>query len=445
MKSNLPSTPLDALKISLLLRSIVKIIHFFADLFGFWKYPLTKMSADFESWSLMEKIYWGYKSKRPVKFPEKKIPSKIFKTQRNSSFPIPTGFKKTQTITLSAVGDLIKTQGLENSKDSIYSQVGELIFNTDISYANLESQLTSENTGGYTFSDKETPPLCCTKAQYDTLTSFQGKRFTLLHTACNHTLDMGPEGLNTTLAQLESDHIIDLGTNRALHEQNKGRIIERNGLRFGFISATFGLNGKKIPQGSEYLVNVVKLHNIEPGKNLPDISLLEEQLSYLKKEGCHIIIASLHWGYEYEFFPRLHQIELAHWLVENGVDVILGHHSHVIQPVEFYTPSSNPNRKAVIAYSLGNLTSSFSAPHIILSNILNISFALCKSLSSDEEKAFIEECIITPVIQMDFIENQLPVIRIEKLESLRQSTTVQKNWLTSIKKYARLIFNDENV
>ena len=445
MKSNLPSTPLDALKISPLLRCIVKIIHTSADLFGFWKYPLTKMSADFESWSLMEKIYWGYKSKKPVKFPEKNIPSHSFNTKPNSSFPIPAGFIKNRSITLSAVGDLIKTEGLENSKDSIYSQVGELIFQSDISYANLESQLTSESTGSYTFSDKETPPLCCTKSQYDALTSFKGKRFTLLHTACNHTLDMGPEGLDITLAQLEADHIIDLGTNRALKEQTQGRIIERNGLRLGFISATFGLNGKKIPQGSEYLVNVVKLHNIEPGKNLPDISLLEEQLDYCKREGCHIIVASLHWGFEYEFFPRFHQVELAHWLVENGVDVILGHHSHVIQPVEFYTPSSNPNRKAVIAYSLGNLTSSFSAPHIILSNILNISFALCKSISSDEEKAFIENCKITPVIQRDFMENQVPKIQIEKIESYIQSTPENKDSFTSIKKYARLIFKDEFV
>jgi hypothetical protein len=54
----------------------------------------------------------------------------------------------------------------------------------------------------------------------------------------------------------------------------------------------------------------------------PDLTLLEAQIAYCQQQGCDIIIASLHWGYEYEFFPRQHQVELAHALVEAGVDVV---------------------------------------------------------------------------------------------------------------------------
>jgi len=274
--STLPTTPLDALKISGALKVIVKTIHTSADIFKSWKYPSPTASADFETMSLMDKIYWGYKSKKPVLYPEPNTPPAEFIKRNNTSIKLPADFNEVKTVTFSAVGDLIKVNGLENSKDKFYEKISDLVFDAGISYANLESQLTSQDIGGYTFSDKETPPLCCTQEEYETLKGYNGKQYTLMHTACNHTFDMGIEGLETTLVQLAKDNIIDLGTNREPDEQQKAKIIEVKGIKFGFISATFGLNGKEIPKGKEYTVNVVKFHPLVNKKMIqsPDLSLL---------------------------------------------------------------------------------------------------------------------------------------------------------------------------
>ena len=419
MKSRLPATPLEALSISGVLKFIVQTIHGGAEVFGYWKFPAKNAAADFEEMSLLDKIYWGYKSKNPIRRGEKGSQFDAFFKNNVKDLSLPVGFMESRQVSFSAVGDLIKVDGLENSRDKLYEKIANLIFDSDISVANLESQLTGQDIGAYTFSAKETPPLCLTPEQYDTLKGHKGKRFTVLHTACNHTLDVGLEGVETTLAQLDKDHIMDVGTNREPSQQYQGRILEYNAIKFGFVSATLGLNGKTVPPGKEYIVNVVKFH---PGKRKQgtagkadvDLSLLNRQIAYCRDQGCDIIIASLHWGYEYEFFPRVHQVVIAHELVESGVDVVVSHHAHVLQPVEYYRPVRDPERTAVIAYSLGNLTSSFSAPHLVLSGILQLTFV--KGKIDGREKTLIRDAKLIPVVQRELTEEQVPVIRLETLE-----------------------------
>ena len=443
MKSRLPASPLDALSISGALRAIVKTIHTCADLFGFWKYPSKKAAGDFEEMTLLDKIYWGYKSKKPIIHPEKgsRLESSLNKNSDNAPIlMLPRGFEKKQSVTFSAVGDLIKVEGLENARDKLYEKVANVIFDKDISYANLESQLTGQDLGAYTFSDKDTPPLCCTKEQYDTLKSHNGKNYTVIHTACNHTLDMGLEGLETTLEQLEKDNIIDLGTNRKPEEQPKGRIIKKNGIKTGFVSATFGLNGKEAPRGKEYMVNVVKFHRKHPPDKIVDLTLLKEQISFCKEQTCDIIIASLHWGYEYEFFPRQQQVEAAHAIVEAGVDIIVSHHAHVIQPIEYYRTQRDPGRTAIITYSLGNLTTSFSAPHLVLSAILNLT--IVKGTVNGKEKTYIKEVKLIPVVQTEAAHGNLPIIQLEKLDTFsarKWETREEKDYITAVEGYASLI------
>jgi poly-gamma-glutamate synthesis protein (capsule biosynthesis protein) len=440
MKSRLPATPLDALSISGVLRFIVKTLHGSADIFGYWKYPSKKAAADFEDWSLLDKIRWGYKSKNPVLRGEKGAQLEAFFKNNQKKFSLPEGFGKKYSVTFSAVGDLIKVKGLENSRDKLYEKITGLIFDKDISYANLESQLTNRDIGGYTFNEKETPPLCLTKDQYDVIKGHKGKQFTLMHTACNHTFDMGLEGVATTLAQLEKDNILDLGTNRHPAEQQQGRIIEKNGIKIGFVSATFGLNGKVVPQGKEYMVNVVKFHPYQKKQadSRPGLTLLNNQIAYCREQGCDVIIASLHWGYEYEFFPRQHQVEMAHAIVEAGVDVIVAHHAHVLQPVEYYRPQRDPGRTAVIAYSLGNLTTSFSAPHLVLSGVLNLT--VVKGHVDGEEKTVVREAQLIPVVQRDFLAGDLPVIQLEKLETFSENKTrEERDYISAVEGYKELV------
>jgi len=449
MKSRLPADPMEALSLSGVLRFVVKTIHVAADLFGFWKRPASKAAADFEDMSLLHKIYWGYKSRNPVMKLEKVKDSpdsleNIFTGDLNPdrSMELPDGFEHMDTVTFGAVGDLIKVDALEHSGDVLYESVADLIFEKDISFGNLESQLTSKDIGEYAFSDKETPSLCCTSQQYDALRKHNGKSFTALQLTNNHTMDMGMDGLETTLNRLERDNILDIGTNRLPDEGEKGRIIEKNGIRVGFVSASYGLNGKEIAEEKQFMVNVVKFHRGQPDSKGGEPALLKRQILHCKENKCDIIIAALHWGYEYEFFPRAHQVNIAHTLVEEGVDVIVGHHSHVVQPVEFYRPKRDPDKTAVIAYSLGNLTSSFSAPYLVLSGILNISFV--KGRLDGDVQTFIRDVAVTPVVQKEAIEANNPVIRLERLDTLTAAIDEfqpeEKKYISEVESYARTVY-----
>lgn len=170
-----------------------------------------------------------------------------------------------------------------------------------------------------------------------------------------------------------------------------------------------------------------------------DLDLLKRQIEDCKKEDCDFIVASIHWGYEFEFFPRYRQIEAGHTLVEGGVDLILGHHPHVIQPIEYYRTKRDPNRIAVIAYSLGNLTFGwYSAPHLVLSMILNVK--LSKGLVNGASRTYVERTRPTPVFQSVFCRDNIRLMRIEKLqEHLNEYSCHSARYVQKIKKYADLV------
>jgi poly-gamma-glutamate synthesis protein (capsule biosynthesis protein) len=389
--------------------------------------------------TLLDKIYWVYKSSRPVTRAEKGAYDEQFFRQgsRGAALSLPEGFEKKSSVTFGAAGDLISVDGLEKSKDFLYDEVADLIFDQDVSFASLESQLTDQEIVKEVLSDKESPVECCSMEQYNTLKGHRGKNFTVMHTACNHTLDLGIEGVERSLNQLEHDNIVHLGTNREPSGQGKGTIIDKNGIKIGFASATFGLNGREAPKGKEYMVNVAKLL---PRDGDPDLSLLKRQIESCRDQGCDVIIASLHWGYEFEFFPRARQVEIAHELVEYGADVIIGHHPHVVQPVEYYRTRRDKNRIAVIAYSLGSLTWSFSAPHLVLSALLNLSFA--KGTFQDKGKTYIERATIAPVFRAPSGSPESGAIQIRKLYDCSTGAEGQeaRKHLSEIGGFAELVF-----
>ncbi len=408
-----PQSPQQALVVAPVKRVLINSICFLARVFGFWNKPFLKAEADIENMTLLHKIYWVFKSGQPIMKPDPALVAKNFSKYR--PFPgLPESFERSKSATLAAAGDLMTVDGLENSQNYLYKEIKNFMFDADVSYGNLESQLTEQPFDALTFNENEGPPLCCSREQYKALKGHEDKQYTVMHTACNHTMDMGEEGLLTTLSQLESDGIVNLGTHRREEDSRKGKIIAVKGIKIGFVSATFGLNGKQIPEGMEYSVNCIDFHRKD---RKVDLSLLLDQIEDCRNEKTDFIIASLHWGYEYEFFPRSEQQKLAHQIIEMGADTIIGHHSHVIQPVEFYQSQRDSNRIAAIAYSLGNLTSPFSAPALVLSQILNLVF--CKGVLDGKEATYIESVTTTPVVQLESGTDEEPKILLTKYESLK--------------------------
>ncbi|RXH37918.1 hypothetical protein XH99_02510 [Bradyrhizobium nanningense] len=324
---------------------------------------------------------------------------------------LPNTFEKNCSLTVSAAGDLIQADGIQSSKDILFERIGDILFDVDISTANYESPVTEQRLADETIGGGRPLIMCCSPAQFLTLTAHKGKCFTALNTANNHIFDLGIRGLETTQRLLGQNGTVAIGTPRRPEEYGRGKILTKGGIKVGFISATFGLNGHEPPASETYRVHVAKLMSKHA---VTDLELLRKQIEDCKQQGCDFIIASIHWGYEFEFFPRHRQVEAARALVEQGVDLILGHHPHVIQPIEYYRTKRDPNRIAVIAYSLGSLTWGwYTAPHLVLSMILKVN--LSKGLMAGARRTYIENIMPVPVFRAISYEGGERLMRIEKL------------------------------
>ncbi|MFA5041762.1 MAG: CapA family protein [Bdellovibrionales bacterium] len=436
MPVDLPSTPADVLELSsralgLAMKSAVRL----AALFGCWKHSYKNAATSFEEMALPDMIYWAFKCTNPIVRPEKGDSiGDIVKTD-NRDAGLPQGFEKQASLTLAAAGDLLQADGLDHSKDVLFENIADLLFDRTISFANFESPITEQELKKEVIGDKGPPFECCSRKQFDLLKGHKGKNFTVMNTANNHIFDMGVEGIETTQKVLSNENILNIGTNATPDDFGRGRIIEKEGIRIGFVSATFGLNGRVVPDGDAYRINVARLLS---KKAPPELKILKRQIDDCKSKKCDFIVASLHWGHEFEFFPRRRQIEIAHVLVEYGVDAILSHHPHVIQPVDYYRTHRDPNRIAVIAYSLGTLTWRFTAPQYVLSLILNLT--LSKGAYKGKEVTYIEKAAVTPVFRSSVDEGGQTVTRIEKLADYLEG---RKNnhppeYIAKIKEYADL-------
>jgi len=399
MKSNLPVYAREFMKdLPWRTRLYCRFMFVLADILGFWRRP-KKLDPDPVNWPKGPlPPYWFYKSKKHILLPEKGSHlDTYFKSHQERTGPfLPADFNEEKRARLSSVGDLMNASGTENSEGKFYANVSDLIFGADVSIANLESTLTSSEVQETTFTADETPTINATPEQYNALKGHDGRQYTFFHTANNHILDCGMEGFETTHDVIEADGFHYVGTNRKPEDYKKGRITTSNGIKFGFVAASYGLNCRPYPDGKEWLVNRVAFHK-QKGK--VDLSLLEEQIKWCQSEGCDFIVASLHWGLEHELYPHSEQLDTAHSLIESGADAILGHHTHNIQPYEFYQTQRDPDRIAPIIYGQGNLASIMSSPFNALSLIVNIE--IVKGHHNGKEKTLIKDLTIIPVIQLE--------------------------------------------
>lgn len=165
----------------------------------------------------------------------------------------------------------------------------------------------------------------------------------VLH-ATNHAIDKGEKGVDNCMNFWKEKHpeVAVLGINDSQEAQdNNIYIYEKEGLKIAILNYTYGTNGIPIPSDKPYIVNLLDKQKIE--------SQLEKA-----NELADFIVVCPHWGTEYQFQPNEGQKEWAKFFVERGVDLIIGTHPHVIQPVEWVESGEN---KMLVYYSLGNFIS----------------------------------------------------------------------------------------
>jgi len=344
----------------------------FARATGLWRYPI-ETSGDLETMTEKDKIYWLYKAR----FPTRKAVrgsglEDFFRGHEAFRWELPPGFVSSGELTVSAVGDLMDHPFLPNSSDYLYEDVADEIFGADLSMANLECVVHSEGTGSFTIRSTEAPPLYYRAANFRAASGTRESRYSFMATACNHSLDCGEAGVASTIRALRAEGIAFHGMNEEEQDAVQATVVERKGFKIGLLSQTFGLNAKRPPTDKPWLVNRMHL-NGKVGEI--DFGPIERQLRWCRDHAVDAVVAQLHWGLEHEYFPRPAQLEVAHHLAELGCDVVLGHHPHVVQPMECYRTRRDPDRVVPIYYSLGNLLTPFLHPAFRHSHVARITLA----------------------------------------------------------------------
>ncbi|MBN1629900.1 MAG: CapA family protein [Thermoleophilia bacterium] len=252
-------------------------------------------------------------------------------------------------ITIAAVGDVLPHQSIVDSvqdpaTDSydfrpVFAPVASYLSRADYAVANLETRLTGPDNG-YTGYPLFNSPLSLAYA-------LKMYGLDLVATANNHALDQGGDGLTTTLEQLDRIGLAHVGTYRSARERATPFIADIQGVRVAFLNYADWLNGLSPPEGQEhYAVTTLEVDSVA------------RDAAIARMWGADIVIALIHWGDEYERTPNEMQLEIAEEILSRGVDVILGSHPHVIQPIEHVLEYENWRMKdKYVVYSLGNFIS----------------------------------------------------------------------------------------
>ncbi len=233
-------------------------------------------------------------------------------------------------------GPQIRSAWQENKEQYDYSEVfnplENIISSVDFAIANLEVTLAGKPFKGYPqFSSPDELAVACKNSGMDVLV-----------TANNHSCDRKNNGIVRTLDVLDSLNILHTGTFKDVEkrENNNLLILSKEGIKVGLLNYTYGTNG--MPFSDPTYVNLL------------DSILIREDVINAKNRDLDKLVVFVHWGYENKDFPNSYQKKYNHFFKALGVDIVIGSHPHVIQPMEY---SKKNNQEFLTVFSLGNFVS----------------------------------------------------------------------------------------
>lgn len=266
---------------------------------------------------------------------------------QNTQSPTNEVTKKSTTINMALTGDIMCHNTIY--KDAYNSANGNYDFSyifddikyhiqtADIAVGNLETTFAGASKGYSSYPMFNTPE--------NLAYTLKKVGFDVLSTANNHCYDSGYKGIESTIDFLDDADISHTGTYKSEEDQNTILIKNVKGIEIAFLSFTYGTNGIKVPSDKSYSVNLI------------DKDLIKKQLNLAISQNPDLICVSMHWGVEYQTIPNAEQKELADFLFNNGADIIIGNHPHVLQNFEKreITLSDGATKDGFVVYSLGNL------------------------------------------------------------------------------------------
>lgn len=266
--------------------------------------------------------------------------------------------------TMTAIGDTLchNTQYWDAYNSStkqydfsyVYDDIKDYTSSADITIGSLETTFAGEDRGYSNYPVFNSP---------DSLaTGLKDIGVDVISLAGNHALDYGYSGICRTIDVLDNVGISHLGTYKSAEDQDKILIKDVEGVKIAFINYTYGTNGIPVPSDKPYCLNLI------------DKDLISKQINQAKEQNVDMIVACMHWGTEYKTSANDEQKELADFLFKSGVDIILGNHPHVLEPMEkkTITLDDGSTKDVFVVYALGNFTADQRAEITRDSAILNL-------------------------------------------------------------------------
>lgn len=249
------------------------------------------------------------------------------------------------SVSLVAVGDnlihntLISAGEQEDGSldySSFYENIKNDISSADIAVINQETIL-----GGSEFEYTGYPVF---NSPWEIGTAAIDAGFDIFTCATNHSLDKGYAGIEQECAFFDQHpEVVHVGTNDSEEDYNSIIYYEKNSIRFAILNYTYGTNGIPIPESSPWCVNMMDKEKITADVNAA-------------KQNADVIIVFPHWGTENSTSVSDYQREYVQLFSDLGVDIVIGTHPHVLQPVE-WVENETTGKKMLVYYSLGNLIS----------------------------------------------------------------------------------------
>ena len=312
-----------------------------------------------------------------------------------------------KTVQVSAVGDImVHSTQLTSAFDPkckchnfhpVFKNIKEYLVSADIAFGNLETTLPGDSKlfAGY-------PQF---GAPDELAHALKDAGFDILTTSNNHSVDTGRKGIDHTIDTLDSLGIRHLGTYKSIEEFEKNRILlyTKNGINFAFLSYSYSTNGIAIPK--DKVVNII------------DKDRIREDIQLARSKKPDVLIVAYHFGTEYARFPDKFQKEMVDFAFQEGADIILGGHPHVLQPYEldWIQDKYGERKQRLVIYSLGNFVSGQIKRYTNGGMIFN--FKLTKKMQTGKTEISIQDVGYVPVfvyVSNDKSGYQYNVLPVEK-------------------------------
>lgn len=324
------------------------IIVYFSYVYYPFKHPLPTESDYSHHNTPTWQLYYCSKYPASVRRAEKGSNLEKFFSEMQAPF-YSNELKDKKEIKINMVGDLmVRTDLVDPSSRHLWDAVGEYLFDSDLTFGNLEFAVNPADLYHkiirYSVPFDHADPFLRDTKRYG--------GFSAVAVSNNHINDSFHDGICSTLDYLDSINMPHSGSSRIKEEQDEFPIFEVKGVKVAFLSYTFSTNGLPLEDGKDYGTNLIRFNALKDEDYNP--SLIHHHIKLAKERGADLIIASNHWGIEFEYYPASRLIKRAHELMDAGIDIIMGHHPHILNPSEWY--KTKDGRNALCLYTLGNIT-----------------------------------------------------------------------------------------